>query len=73
MLHFKNEILECECDFATVHSFLTRMPKTHGVPVEDIIKYADQIFGRTSPSLLKSLASSELKDVISQNMYACVC
>lgn len=68
VLHFKNEILECECDFATVHSFLTRMPKTHGVPVEDIIKYADQIFGRTSPSLLKSLASSELKDVISQNM-----
>jgi hypothetical protein len=45
------------------------MPKTHGVPVEDIIKSADQIFDRISPDFLKLLASSDLKDIISQNKY----
>jgi len=69
VIHFKTEVLECECDMPTVHSFLAKMTKTHGVPVEDIIASADRLFERTPPEMLKALAPPNLKALLEQKRY----
>jgi hypothetical protein len=37
------------------------MPSENGVPVEEIISIADQLFERTSPDMLRELASPSLQ------------
>jgi len=62
--------MECESDFATVHSFLVRLPKDFGVPVESIIGSADKVMAEIPPEKLVSLAECKLQELISQKRFA---
>ena len=58
--------MECDCDFASVHSFLVRIPKDLGVPIENIINIADSLIKKTPPDALKDLCQPKLFVLIEQ-------
>lgn len=46
VLHNKEAILSCECDFAVLHNMIVNMPKKLGIPFEDIMKQADMLINQ---------------------------
>ena len=54
ILH-RQEIMTLDCDFATVHSFLSKLPRTHGIAAEVICKVADDLFVKYPPEQLKRI------------------
>jgi len=52
LLHLRTEILECECDFASLHNLLVHAPATFGVPFEALLQRADSLLVSSPPALL---------------------
>ena len=52
-MHFRDQVLSLECDFATVHNFLSKLPKSHGLPIEEITLVADDLFNKYPPDKLE--------------------
>ncbi len=54
VLYHRKDILEGDCEFSTIHSFLAKAPTTHGVDIESLIITADNAFQKVPPSALLS-------------------
>jgi hypothetical protein len=59
-------VLECECDFATLHNFLVRIPRNLGFPIEFILPLADELFVLVPPSKLQLIAPDHVKESIEE-------
>ena len=67
VIHHRDKILEVECDFASLHSFLVNAPTNLGVPFEEILFCADFLFKRVPPSKLVAMAGAQFGALVKKN------
>lgn len=60
MLHYRNEILQCEPDFGTIHSFVAHLIDKFQVPFDDVILKADELFNKIPPAKLIKYSNNSL-------------
>jgi len=67
VLCLKKDLLNCECDFSTLHNFLIKSPaRNGGLPFEKMVKIADELMLRIPLSKLVANASSDIKMLVKQ-------
>ena len=72
LLHFKDDIMQNECDFPTIHQFTTKiLPNQYGFPLEDMIALADVMFRKTSPNFVKKMVEPELLELLHYGKLKC--
>ncbi|PRP79899.1 hypothetical protein PROFUN_12388 [Planoprotostelium fungivorum] len=68
IIHFRKELLETvECEFCSVHSFLSKIPQH--LPFDDIISRSVQLQHNLPPERLQKLAHHPLKQTSPANQY----
>jgi hypothetical protein len=69
VIHFRQHIFRCECDFAALHNMLTLLPRKNGLPLEEILPRADELFATVPPSKLMLMATGDLKRMLSNKKF----
>jgi len=57
VLHRQQEVLDCECDMASVHHLLSQIPQD--LPYEKLIRRAGDLFVQFPPSKLAKQAAQQ--------------
>eukprot|EP01038_Epipyxis_sp_PR26KG_P009667 gene9667-13016_t len=70
ILHLRDGILACECDFAELHNYLVNAPEQCGIPFEDILIVADKLADEYPISKLKFACDRQLVSIIDSNRVA---
>ena len=60
----KKEILQCDCDFSTVHNFLSRSPERSGIPIEQMVKIADRLWEQVPLTTLVAHSDLDIRILI---------
>jgi len=58
-----------ECDFATIHSFVSKIVVTFSIPFDELILRADKLFMDYPPEKLLKCASSSLKKQVANDEW----
>ena len=69
-MQFRTELMACERDFGSVHNFYVKLPVSHGIPFESILKDADSIYAAFPDDELLKFASASVKDLVSNGRFA---
>lgn len=64
VVHLRDELFGCDCDFAAVHNLLVHAPATHGVPFETLLPCADELMEAVPVARLKTMCDETLTDLI---------
>lgn len=64
VVHLRDDLFGCDCDFAAVHNLLVHAPVTHGVPFETLLPRADALMEAVPVSRLKTMCDETLTDLI---------
>jgi len=69
VLHYRDEVLECESEFSSLHNLLVHLTKRPcGVPFESILAQADHWMTVIPPRALKAvMARGDLRDLLVNN------
>jgi hypothetical protein len=70
-INSREEIFECDCDFATLFNFLVHSTDTSGIPFEDLLVIADKLILSIPPEKLKNLGSKVLREFIDRGLIDC--
>lgn len=67
ILHREEEVKACECDMASLHHLLSKIPQN--LPYEDLIAQAHSLFLRYPPALLAKRAALQLRKSIAISSF----
>lgn len=71
VLYYKDDILKCDCEFATLHNFLVHLPDKYDIPFEKLLTMADDLMIKVPPDAIKNIATNELRVLLKQNKVSC--
>jgi len=67
VLCLKKDLLNCECDFSTLHNFLVKSPARNGeFPIEKMVKIADELMLRIPLNKLVANSTGDIKILVKQ-------
>lgn len=64
LIHFREKILECSCDLASLHNLIVHIPDRFGIPFEELLGATDELVALLPPVRLKVLAGEDLQRAI---------
>ena len=67
VLNNREEILKCDCDFATLHNFLVHLPDKFDIPFDKLLILADELMVKVPPDAIKNIATNDLRNLLKQN------
>lgn len=69
VLHYRDEVLECDCEFSSLHNLLVHLTKrSGGIPFEAVLTQADHWMTVIPPRALKAvMARGDLRDLLVNN------
>ena len=67
VLNNREEILKCDCDFATLHNFLVHLPDKFDIPFDKLLILADELMVKVPPDAIKNIATNDLRILLKQN------
>ncbi|MBN3291621.1 TBC20 protein, partial [Polypterus senegalus] len=67
VLHRKREVMNCDCDMASIHQLLSQIPQD--LPYENLICRAHELFTRFPPSLIAKRAAHQPQKSITMSSF----
>jgi hypothetical protein len=64
VISIREDVLECECDFASLYDLLVHAPAVHGIFFEKLLMIADNLILKITPDKLRRLSNKDLKHMI---------
>lgn len=61
LIHCREEIFRCPCDFASLHNCIVHLFDGPGFPFEELLPVTDELMTLFTPTRLKALAAEELQ------------
>jgi hypothetical protein len=71
VINIRVNVLECECDFASLYDLLVHAPAVHGISFEKLLIIADNLIVKIPPDKLRRLSNEDLKHMIDCGQIDC--